>query len=71
MAVLNKVGQHLLRNFALKDMLKEEIQWNEEYWRDELETDKDLKLGQKHVYELFTISNQFDITGAKDKNYPQ
>lgn len=71
MAVLNKAGQNLLRNFRLADMLEDEAKWNEAYWRDELETDLDLKLGQKHIYELFTISNVFDFTGKVHKNYPQ
>lgn len=71
MAVLNKIGQALLKHFKLHDMLVEEAAWNEEYWRDELETDEDLKINGKHVYELFTISNSFDPTGRLVKNYPQ
>lgn len=71
MAVLNKEGQEMLKTFALNDMLEDEAKWNEEYWRDELKTDEDLQIDTGHKYELFTISNIFDSTGAANKNYPQ
>lgn len=70
-AVLNKEGQELLKDFRLNDMLEAEQKWNEDYWLDEYETDLDLKIDGKHVYELYEISNVFDKSGKLYKNYPQ
>lgn len=70
-AVLDKDGQELLKDFRLNDMLEAEQKWNEDYWLDEYETDLDLKINEKHVYQLYEISNVFDKSGKLYKNYPQ
>lgn len=69
--ILNKEGQELLKDFRLNDMLEAEQKWNEDYWLDEYKTDLDLKINEKHIYQLYEISNVFDKSGTLYKNYPQ
>ena len=67
----NKVGQELSRNFVNETITEAERTWLADYAQGEYESDKKLKINERHKYQIHTINCQFDPTGVKDKNYPQ
>lgn len=69
--VLNEEGQKLAKTFVNKTTPPQELEWLANYAKGEYKSDLKLKIDGKHIYQLYTISNKFDITGNKAFNYPQ
>ena len=68
--VLNYEGQQLLKEFKLKDVLEEEIEWHKSYKAKEFSSTMDLKV--VHKYQLHYLSyadySSFLINAVVAKN---